>query len=182
MRINEFVEQMAVRFDSKLQTDAQIRAFRQDCIDDLKPFEGETLSHAYHQIKADAKSRTHPTIGQIRKICNEKMSDRHLETNARNPEYETWQKNKLAVQAFRQTDQFKWCAKQMIGNDALLHVQETGETPTRNWAEKMIAARNERMRFMNEMENDIDLSDMQLTLYKLGKAMDEKNRMFYEEV
>jgi len=181
MKIHEFVEKMAVRFDSKLQTPAQIAAFEEDCRDDLKPFEGEILGYAFHQIKGDAKHRTHPTMGTIRKICNEKMTNKHLETNARNPEQEKWNSTNDLIAKFKLTDQFAWCCKNMIGNDVIVHIRDTGKTPTQEQIQKLLGGRESFTRNMDDMKHDNDLSEMELAVYKTGKSLDHKNREYFEQ-
>jgi len=69
MRICEFVDGLAIRFDSKLNAAAQIDAFEEDCRNHLKKFEGDILGFAYQEIIYQNKSRTHPTIAKIKKIC-----------------------------------------------------------------------------------------------------------------
>lgn len=181
MKISEFVEKMAVRFDSKLKTQQQIDAFRDDCKDHLKNYEGELLGHTFHEILATRKSRTHPTTGEIRKIASQKAHQEHAKKHEHNPEAEKWQKTKSILDNFQNTDLFKKCAVNMIGNDVLVFIKKKARVPTDEDLRRLFSARQEFLRILDGMRNDTEISPLQLELFRTGQAMEEKNKMYFNQ-
>ena len=182
MRITEFVEKMAVRFDSKLSSPEQVAAFLEDCRDHLKSYEGEILGYAFYEIIDTQKTRTHPTISQIRKICYDKASYQHTEKNPHNPETVEWQERNQMVRDFKRTDQFKWCAEKMIGADVLLLIEKNGRLPTKEDVQALVSSRIVFLREMDTLRDDPDISETRLAIYKMGMALEEKNKAHFEEV
>lgn len=181
MRIPEFVEAIATRFDSKLQTDAQISAFQDDCKIHIKKFEGEILGFAFHEIVYRRKFGSHPKIAEIVKICNEKQHKEHKATNPVSKEAEQWRANKKMADEYRSSDQFAWAAKNMIATDVLYYIQKFGKIPDKAFVEKSLKAHAILKKDLDAMKNDMDISAMRLAIYKAGKELYEKNLYHFNQ-
>ena len=181
MRIREFVEKVSVRFDSKLKTPAQIAAFEEDCKDHLKNYEGEVLGFAFHEILCQNKSRTHPTVAQVKKFCNEKATTEHAKKHEHNPEAEQWHKNKQLVSDIKETDLFERCAANMIGNDALVFIGKNNRLPNDEDLRRLYSERQVFLKDMDAMKNDHDISELRLAIYKMGQSLEEKNRAYFNQ-
>ena len=181
MRIREFVEKIAVRFDSKLKTPAQIEAFEEDCRDHLKSYEGEVLGFAFHDILCLNKSRTHPTVAQIKKFCNEKAHKEHAKQHEHNPESEKWHKTKKLIEDFKQSDLFKKCAANMIGNDTIVFIGNNNRLPNDEDLRRLYSARQLFLADMDKWKNDNELSEMCLAIYKTGLDLEQKNKVYFDQ-
>jgi len=181
MRIPEFAEKIAIRFDSKLSSPRQFDAFEDDCKIHLKRFEGEILSYAFHEIVYQRKFASHPKIAEIVKVCNEKMNINYKASNPGNKEQAKWRANMEKQREFKETDAFKWAALRMIGQDVLIYVGKHGKNPDKAEINKMLKAHEIFKADMLEYENSTDLSAMRAALYETGKALNEKNLMYYNQ-
>lgn len=179
MRIADFAEQIAIRFDSKLQSDRQYQSFLTDCGNHLKKFEGEILGFAYEEIIYQNKSRTHPTIAKIKGICNDKMYSNHKDTNPVSAEQEAWQKNHKMSEEFKSTESFKWAAQNMIAFDVLLYIQRKGEVPNKPAIETMQKAHEEFKVRLADLDAITEPSQAELAHWKMGNALNNKNLEYY---
>ncbi len=175
MKIHDFVKKIAVRFDSKLQTDEQKDAFFEDCKNHLKRFEGDILGFAFEEFVYKRKFASHPKIAQIVKMCIDKQSADHKAVNPISAKQAEWQRNMILVKEFKKTDQFKWAAQRMIGWDVLLHIERNGAPPDKRDIAKMQAAHELFKKNMKRMEDDMDISEGSLAIYKMGKALNQRN-------
>lgn len=175
MKIHEFVKKIAVRFDSKLQTDEQREAFFEDCKNHLKRFEGEILGFAFEEFVYKRKFGTHPKVAEIVKMCIDKQSTEHKAVNPVNEKQAEWQKNMILVKEFKLTDSFKWAAQRMIGHDVLLYIERNGGNPNKQEIDKMLKSHVEFKANMERMENEFEMSDLSLSIYKMGKSLNERN-------
>lgn len=179
MRIREFAEQIAIRFDSKLSSPLQFEAFETDCKNHLKKFEGEILGFAYEEIIYQNKSRTHPTVAKIRKICSDKMGKDHKTENPMNAEQAAWLRNHKMANEFKDTESFKWAAQHMIGIDVLLHIERKGVVPDRPAIDIMLKAHEAFKKGMDELDAIQHPSPTEMMLWKTGTALNEKNLDYY---
>jgi len=179
MRIETFAEQIAIRFDSKLSSPLQFEAFENDCKNHLKKFEGEILGFAYEEIIYQNKSRTHPTVAKIRKICNDKLHSNHKETNPVSAEQAAWQANHKQATEFKSTESFKWAAQHMIGVDVLLYIERKGEVPDRPAIDIMLRAHEEFKTKLSELDAIREPTRTQMAHWKMGNALNEKNLDYY---
>lgn len=175
MRISEFIENISIRFDNKLQSAKQIDAFSEDCKIHLKKFEGEILDFAFHEIVYKRKFATHPKIAEIVKVCIDKQSTDHKAVNPVSEKQAEWQRNLILVKEFKQTDSFKWAAQRMIAWDVILHIERNGHNPDKREIDKMLASHVEFKKNMQRMEDDMELSEGRLAIYKMGKALNQRN-------
>lgn len=181
MRIREFVDGMAIRFDSKLSSPQQYDAFFEDCTNHLKKFEGEVLGFAYQEIIYQNKSRTHPTLGKIKKICIDKQSGDYKEVNPIDEKQQEWQRNMILVKEFKETDQFKWAAQRMIGYDVLLYIERYGKNPSKHEVDLILKSHEKFKENMRGFENDPELSEGRLAIYKMGKTLNGRNLDYFNE-
>jgi len=179
MRIADFAEQIAIRFDSKLQSDRQYQSFLTDCTNHLKKFEGEILGFAYEEIIYQNKSRTHPTIAKIKSICNDKMYSDHKATSPVSAEQEAWQKNHKMAEDFKSTESFKWAARKMIAFDVLLYIQRKGEIPNEDAIKIMQNAHDEFKVRLADLDAIQEPNQMQMAHWKLGNALNNKNLDYF---
>jgi len=179
MRIPEFVDNMAKRFDSKLSAQDQALAFLEDCKIHLKKYEGEVLGYAFHEIVAINKSRTHPTVAKIRKICSDKMGKTHKDNNPMSKDRAEWIANTKIFNEYKSTDRFKWACQNMIGWDVELFMSRKGVAPEREDIQWMMKAHEEFKKNQAYMEHDMDISSSRLAIYKMGNALNEKNLKYY---
>lgn len=182
MRIDEFVEGIATRFDTKLQSDVQKKAYLDDCKIHLKKFEGEILGFGFHEIVYKRKYGSHPKIAEVVKVCSDKMGKEHRETSPVSREQAEWRVNLQKVKNFKLTPSFKWAAERMIASDVILFIQRNGKNPSEPDVNVMLKANEILKKDLQSMEHDMDLSAMRLMIYKTGKALIEKNKMYYDEV
>lgn len=179
MRIETFAEQIAIRFDSKLSSPVQFEAFENDCKNHLKKFEGEVLGFAYEEIIYQNKSRTHPTVAKIRKICSDKMGKTHKSANPMNKEQAEWIANQKIFNDYKSTDRFKWACQNMIGWDVELFISRKGVAPEREDIKRMMKAHEEFKRRMSELNTIQEPSQVQLAHWKMGNALNDKNLNYY---
>lgn len=179
MRIPEFVDNMAKRFDSKLSASDQVTAFLEDCKIHLKKYEGEVLGYAFHEIVAINKSRTHPTVAKIRKVCSDKMHGDFKAVNPVSEEQAKRQENKNIADKFKTTESFKWAAQNMIGVDVLLYVERNGVVPDRETVDKMLRAHKVFKEDLAALDAIREPSRTQMTLWQTGTALNEKNLDYF---
>jgi hypothetical protein len=179
MRIPEFVDNMAKRFDSKLSAPDQVQSFLEDCKIHLKKYEGEVLGYTFHEIVAINKSRTHPTIAKIRKVCSDKMGNDYKDTNPVSAEQEAWQKNHKMATEFKTTESFKWAAQHMIGVDVLLYIERKGEVPDRPAIDRMLRAHQEFKTRLADLDAIREPTQTQMAHWKMGNALNNKNLDYY---
>lgn len=182
MKIIEFVDQIVIRFDAKLGRQDQVDAFRDDCKIHLKKFEGEILGFAFHEIVYKRRFASHPKIAEIVKVCNAKLTTDHKKVNPVSKEQEEWRVSNQMADEFQKTDAFKWVAERMIGWDVVLFIRQKGRHPTNVDIEKMLKSHEEFKKRMSAIENNAELSKMELSIYKMGQGINEKNLMYLEQM
>lgn len=182
MRISEFVDQIVIRFDSKLGRQDQVDAFRGDCNIHLKKFEGEILGFAFHEIVYKRKFASHPKIAEIVKVCNAKLTTDHKKVNPVSKEQEQWRVSNQMADEFQKTDAFKWAAERMIGWDVVLFIRQKGRHPINVDIEKMLKSHEEFKKTMSDLESNMELSVLQRANYKMGQGINEKNLMYLEQM
>lgn len=180
MRVSEFVERIVVRYDNKLKDVKQIEAFEEDCRIHLKKFEGDTLKFSFNEIVYQHKTRTHPSIAEIRKICNQKMTTDHKKENPHNAETVEYINIKNLKEDFKKTEEFKKCAAAMIGHDALLFIERNNRFPEVEELRQMIKHRDDFRVHMNKYSKDDDLSDAAKAMFDLGKKLINLNQEYYD--
>lgn len=176
MKINEFAEQIAIRFDSKLSSPQQYDAFFEDCTNHLKKFEGEVLGFAYQEIIYQNKSRTHPTVSKIIKICSTKKGTDHKAANPIGADHAKWLANKKLAKEFESTDAFEWAARRMIGWDVLLWIEKHGAKPDNRQVDIFLKAHEEFPKTMQMWRDHLDGAEF----IKMGNALEKRNLEYYE--
>ena len=172
MKIPEFVDRISNRYDTKLQTNKQIEDFNSDCKGQLKFYEGDVLGYVYEEILATQRSRTHPVIAVIRDLCTKKAAgDRVGQKKTDIVEIDKYHQANALIKQFMASEQYKYCAENMIAGMALTHIKKHSTKPERRDIERMLREHDIFMQKMHDIKNNPELSETETTLFKMGKGI-----------
>lgn len=175
MKVEQFAKEIVRRFDSKLSKQSDIDDFVRDCRSFLKFYEGDILEWTLNEIIATHRTRTHPTIATIKTIAAKIAGEEKQKQEPVSPDTMKMVLAERKQKEFKQTDLFKQCCMDMIGNDALLFVERNIEFPTQGDISDMKRTHRELIENLKRLKADPDLSDLKLSMYKLGRDTYLKN-------
>lgn len=175
MKVEQFVKEIAERFDTKLKKQSEIDAFMKDCRSFLKFYEGQVLEWTLNEIIATQKTRTHPNVATIKTIASKIAGDEERKKQTYSDDSMKMAQSNAKKNEFMKTDLFKQCCMDMVGNCALLFVERNLEYPTQGDINDMKQSHRKLVENLRMYKADPDLSDVKLTVYKLGLGTYLKN-------
>jgi len=69
----------------------------------------------------------------------------------------------------------------MIGVDVLLFIERNGKNPNKKEVDNMLSSHEEFKKEMGDLADDPELSASRLSMYKMGKALNQKNLDYYNQ-
>lgn len=181
MLVTELVRKIVNEYDYSLKTDEKIVQFRESCLMVLLPYEGDVLKEAWMEILTTHDKVSHPKLAKIKDICNNIKTKKFAEKNQHDPEAIKEAKIKTIIDAFKKTDRFIWCCKNMIAHDVIVYIQKNCKLPDKEVIERALGSTKETKERYEELHNKQDFSGFDAFFYKCAGDLIQANQNYYDE-